>query len=131
MIIDTSAVVAILKAEPQTQQMVDRMLEEDSPRMSAASYLETAIVVDRLGDPALSRRLDEVLVDLAVEIADVTAAQARIARQAYRDYGKGSGHQAGLNFGDCFSYALAVETREPLLFKGDDFGHTDVTSALA
>lgn len=131
MIIDTSVVVAILKAEPQTQQMVDRMLEEDAPRMSAASYLEAAIVVDRLGDPALSRRLDELLRDLDVEIADVTAAQARIARQAYRDYGKGSGHQAGLNFGDCFSYALAVKTREPLLFKGDDFGHTDVTAALA
>lgn len=131
MIIDTSAVVAILKAEPEAPQLVDRMLAADVLRTSAASYLEIAIVVDRLGDPTLSRRLDEVLADLDVGITDVTAAQARIAREAYRDYGKGNGHRAGLNYGDCFSYALAVEAREPLLFKGDDFGHTDVAPALS
>lgn len=131
MIIDTSAVVAILRAEPEARHLVDRLLESDSARMSVASYLETSIVVDRLGDPTLSRRLDELLADLGVQMSDVTAAQARTARQAYRDYGKGSGHRAGLNFGDCFSYALAAEGREPLLFKGDDFGHTDMVSALS
>lgn len=102
------------------------MLGADSVNLSAASYLETGIVVDRIGDPILSRRLDDLLLDLEVEVAAVTPAQARLARQAYRDYGTGSGHPAGLNFGDCFSYALAASTRQPLLFKGDDFSRTDV-----
>ena len=97
--------------------------------MSAASYLELGIVIDRVGDPVLSRRLDDVLETLNITIAEVSAAQARLARAAYRDYGRGSGHRAGLNFGDCFSYALAADAKEPLLFKGDDFGHTDVCPA--
>ena len=71
-----------------------------------------------------------MILDSEIVIEPVTAEQARIARQAYRDYGKGSGHPANLNFGDCFSYALAREKREPILFKGDDFLHTDLRSAL-
>lgn len=130
MIIDTSALVAILRAEPEAPTLLDRLLDADTLQMSAASYLETGIVVDRLGDPTLSRRLDDLLHDLAVEVADVSEAQARRARRAYRDYGKGTGHAAGLNVGDCFSYALATETRQPLLFRGDDFGHTDVSVAI-
>jgi ribonuclease VapC len=70
--------------------------------------------------------LDELVERFDIRIEPVTAEQAKIARQAYRDFGKGSGHPAGLNFGDCFSYALAREKREPLLWKGNDFGHTDV-----
>jgi ribonuclease VapC len=78
----------------------------------------------------VSRQLDDVIVRAGITIEPVTVEQARIARQAYRDYGKGSGHKANLNFGDCFSYALAREKREPILYKGDDFVHTDLRSAL-
>lgn len=129
MIIDTSVLIALLKNEAEAPNFVTQMLKADSVALSAANYLETGIVVDALGDPILTRRLDDLLQDLGVEVVSVTPAQARIARQAYRDYGKGSGHPAGLNFGDCFSYALAASTRQSLLFKGDDFGHTDLMPA--
>lgn len=101
---------------------------EASPvnRISAGTYLEVAIVIDRARDPLVSRRLDEILAESACSIEPVTETQVRIARDAYRDFGKGSGHRAGLNFGDCFAYALARELGEPLLFKGDDFIHTDI-----
>jgi ribonuclease VapC len=98
--------------------------------MSAATFLELSIVIDSRGDPVLSREIDELIQRFTIQIEPVTAEQARIARQAYRDYGKGSGHPANLNFGDCFSYALAREKREPILYKGDDFVHTDLRSAL-
>jgi ribonuclease VapC len=98
--------------------------------MSAASYLETSIVIDKFRDAALSVSFDDMVLDSRIIIEPVTAEQARIARQAYRDYGKGSGHAANLNFGDCFSYALARDKREPILFKGDDFIHTDLRSAV-
>lgn len=94
--------------------------------MSAGTYLEASIVIDRARDPLVSRRLDEIIAEAAIIIEPVTASQVRIAREAYRDFGKGSGHAAGLNFGDCFAYALAIEMNEPLLFKGDDFRHTDI-----
>jgi ribonuclease VapC len=97
--------------------------------MSAASYLETSIVIDAHRDAALSARIDDLILDAEIVIEPVTLEQARLARQAYRDYGKGSGHRANLNFGDCFSYALAREKREPILFKGDDFVHTDLRPA--
>jgi ribonuclease VapC len=98
--------------------------------MSAASYLETSIVIDRSRDPRPSRQFDLLLHEAGIEIVPVTVEQARIAREAYRDFGKGSGHPAGLNFGDCFAYALATDRGEPLLYKGDDFVHTDIRSAL-
>jgi ribonuclease VapC len=88
------------------------------------------MVLDKPRDPARSARLDELILDLEMVIEPVTFEQARIARQAYRDYGKGSGHPANLNFGDCFSYALAREKREPILYKGVDFVHTDLRSAV-
>jgi ribonuclease VapC len=94
--------------------------------MSAASYLEAGIVADGSRNPVLSRQLDAVISDAIISIEPVTERQARIARDAYRDFGKGSGHPAGLNFGDCFAYALAKDRGEPLLFKGDDFSRTDV-----
>jgi ribonuclease VapC len=91
---------------------------------------ETAIVIDASRDPIASRRFDE-LVDVAeLRVEPVTHDQARIARDAYRDFGKDSGYKAGLNFGDCFAYALAKSTGEALLFKGNDFSHTDITPAL-
>ena len=99
-------------------------------RISAANYLETAVVIDASRDPIASRRFDELVEVAELRVEPVTHDQARIARDAYRDFGKGSGHKAGLNFGDCFAYALAKSTGEALLFKGNDFSHTDVTPAL-
>lgn len=99
--------------------------------ISAANYLECAIVLDSSPDPLASRGLGQFLLESRIAVMSVTPEQARVARSAYRDFGKGSGHAAGLNFGDCFSYALAIDRNEPLLYKGDDFSHTDVRSALA
>ena len=130
MIVDSSALVSLIKREPDWPALLQEMESADCLRMSAASYLETAIVLDSRRSAAMSAGLDEVILDSEIVIEPVTVAQAKIARQAYRDYGKGSGHAANLNFGDCFSYALAREKREPLLFKGDDFVHTDLHPAL-
>jgi|SRR5580698_347548 ribonuclease VapC len=130
MIVDSSALVAILKREPQGPAFSATLEAEQDAKMSAATYLEASIVIDKLRDPTLSLLLDDVIERARISIEPLTASQARIARQAYRDYGKGSGHAANLNFGDCFSYALAREKREPILYKGDDFIHTDLRSAL-
>jgi ribonuclease VapC len=130
MIVDSSALVAILKREPE-QEAFSALLESTKDvKMSAATYFETSIVIDSLRDTLMSNLLDEIIDRSKIVIEPVTAAQAKIARQAYRDYGKGSGSPAGLNFGDCFTYALARDKREPVLYKGDDFGHTDLRSAL-
>lgn len=129
MIVDSSAIVAILFGEPDGPRYSLAMTREANPRMSVATWLETCVVVERRGDPVASRRLDEIVDTADVELVPVSVAQARIARRAYRDFGRGSGSQARLNFGDCFAYALAAETREPLLFKGNDFTHTDLTPA--
>lgn len=130
MIIDTSAVIAILRDEPEAAAFATAIAEAATPRMSAATYLETAIVIDAAGDPIVSRATEEFLAVSRIEIEPVTRHHADLARAAYRDYGKGSGHPAQLNFGDCFAYALAAERREPLLFKGDDFVHTDLSPAI-
>ena len=130
MIVDTSAIIAILKSEPDADRFKISMTNaQDGVSLSAASYLEAAIVIDKNRDATLSERLDVVLESLAVTITPVTESHAKLARAAYRQYGKGSGHAANLNFGDCFSYALAIERGEPLLFKGNDFGRTDVAVA--
>jgi ribonuclease VapC len=97
--------------------------------MSAANWLEAAIVIDGSKSPIASRRFDEAVAEAGIVIEPVTLEQADIARAAYRDFGRGSGHPAQLNFGDCFAYALAKSMREPLLFKGDDFSRTDVAVA--
>jgi ribonuclease VapC len=130
MTLDTSAVLAILKGEPEAAAFYRAIEDAEVLHISAASYLEASIVTDSYHDPKLSRRFDEFMEIPKLLIEPVTAEQARIARQAYRDYGKGSGHRAGLNFGDCFSYALARVQREPILFKGDDFLHTDLRPAV-
>src|SRR5205085_7179056 len=98
-------------------------------RISAVSYMEAGAVIDGSKDPVASRRFDELIEEARIAIEPVTEAQARIARQAYRDFGKTSGHPAKLNFGDCFSYALAKSSGEALLFKGADFRVTDVKPA--
>jgi len=130
LIVDTSALVAILRQEPE-HSVFEKILDDaESLRISAANYLELSIVIDSRRDPALSREIDDLLDRFSIEVEPVTVEQALIAREAYRDYGRGSGHAANLNFGDCFSYALARAKREPILFKGDDFGHTDLRSAV-
>jgi ribonuclease VapC len=129
MIVDTSAVVAIVRKEPDRSTLLAALDRDSQNRMSAASLLEAAIVIDGSRDPFLSRGLDDFLQAADIAIEPVTERQARIAREAYRDFGKGSGHAAGLNFGDCFAYALAKVLDEPLLFKGNDFAHTDVRRA--
>jgi ribonuclease VapC len=130
MIIDTSAVIAILKEEQDGARFLRAVAVSTEPkRISAANFLEAGIVVDANRNPLLSRRLDDLIARTEITIEPVTPQQAEIARAAYRDFGKGSGHPAGLNFGDCFAYALAKSMREPLLFKGDDFSRTDVAIA--
>lgn len=126
MIIDASVLIAIITLEPDGRLYEAALESSPVNRISAATYLEASIVIDRARDPLISRRLDELLREAGVFIEPVTGSQARIARDAYRDFGKGSGHPAGLNFGDCFAYALARELDEPLLFKGNDFNHTDI-----
>ncbi|CAN5805053.1 type II toxin-antitoxin system VapC family toxin [soil metagenome] len=130
MIIDSSALIAILRAESDAAVFAQAIEDAEARRVSAANFVETAAVIDRAGGPIASRRLDDLLKTAEIMIAPVTEGQARIAREAYRDFGRGSGHAANLNFGDCFAYALARESGHPLLFKGEDFGHTDVTLAL-
>ena len=130
MIVDTSALLAILRDEPEARPFAEAIEGAAAPRISAANFLEAAIVVDASRDPIASRRLDDLLKAASIAIEPVTEDQARIGREAYRDFGKGSGHPAQLNFGDCFAYALAKVRSEPLLFKGRDFAHTDVTSAI-
>jgi ribonuclease VapC len=130
MIVDTSAVIAVLKEESDAPRFLRALTITTQPkRMSAANYLEAAIVIDANRNPLLSRRLNDLIVQTEIVVEPVDREQAEIARAAYRDFGRGSGHPAGLNFGDCFAYALAGARREPLLFKGDDFSHTDVAIA--
>lgn len=130
MIVDSSALIAMLTNEEDGEALARLLDGPEIVRMSAASYLETAIMIDSHRDAVLSTTLDDMILDSEITIEPVTVEQARIARQAYRDYGRGSGHPANLNFGDCFSYALARDKREPILFKGDDFVHTDLRSAV-
>jgi ribonuclease VapC len=124
MILDSSAIVAVLRAEPDAAKFARALESAPIRRVSAVSYVESAAVIDRGGDAIASRRFDDFFRASRVSVEAVTLRQAELARHAYRDFGKGR-HKAGLNFGDCFAYALAKEMNEPLLFKGDDFRHTD------
>lgn len=130
MILDTSALLAILRDEPEAAEYAKEIDKATVRRVSAANYVEAAAVIDAGHDPIASRRFDELLREAQCVIEPVTEAQARIAREAYRDFGRGTSHPARLNFGDCFAYALAKAMNEPLLFKGNDFKHTDVTPAI-
>ena len=130
MIIDTSALIAILRNEPEAEICAKAIASAGTRRVSAVSYVEAGVVIDASKSPVASRRFDDLFREAKLVIEPVTAEQARIAREAYRDFGKGSKHRAGLNFGDCFAYALAKTTGEPLLFKGEDFRHTDLSSAI-
>ncbi len=128
MILDTSALLAVLFDEPDTDYF-ERLIASTAPcRISAVNHLEAAMVVEsRMGDEG-GRQLDNFVDTAEIELVPVTPEQAQAARLAWRKYGKGN-HPAGLNFGDCFAYALAEATREPLLFKGEDFTLTDIEAA--
>lgn len=123
MIVDTSAMVAMLQLEPEATAFLRLLSLTENKRLSAGTYLECGIVIDRAKNAQASANLDSLIRKLKIGIEPVTPEQAKIARQAYREFGKGSGHPAQLNFGDCFAYALAVDQGEDLLYKGDDFVH--------
>jgi ribonuclease VapC len=127
MVIDTSAVVAILRQESGAENLLRRLTAAGSRRISAATLLETAIVIESKSGERGGEQLDLFLARAQIEVEPVTAEHVGIARDAWRRYGKGTGHPARLNFGDCFSYALAQSLGEELLYKGADFGHTDVS----
>lgn len=128
MIVDTSAVMAILLREPELDEFIRTLNIAPSRSMSAGSWIELTIVIERRRDPALFTVRDKLLQVMPITVLPVSVEQARIGADAYRKYGRGN-HPARLNFGDCFAYALAKETGEPLLFKGDDFIHTDIRAA--
>jgi len=129
MIVDTSALIAILRDQPEAAACARAIESSTVRRLSAANFVEAAAIIDGSRDPIASRRFDDLLTEADMIVEPVTEVQARMARAAYRDFGKGSGHPAKLNFGDCFAYALAKVTGEALLIKGDDFAHTDVKRA--
>lgn len=129
MIVDTSALLAIVLGEPESPRFASAIVDAPSAGISVANFLEAAIVLERRGDALARGRLDPVTADLGLAFLPVTAAQMHRARAAFVRFGKGR-HPAGLNFGDCFAYALAEETGEPLLFKGDDFARTDIPRAV-
>jgi ribonuclease VapC len=125
MVIDTSAIVAIALNEPDSAELELRIADDPIRLISAATVLETTIVLEtRLGD-AGGREFDLWLLKVGAEVVPVDAEQIDAARRAWRRYGKGR-HAAGLNYGDCFSYALALTRGEPLMFKGEDFAKTDI-----
>jgi ribonuclease VapC len=124
-VVDTSALIALLSMEPEAARLA-AALEADATRLiSAATVVETGLVIEARYGPAGGRELDLLVAKAALSVEAVTAEHAEVAREAWRRYGKGR-HAASLNLGDCFSYALAKVTGEPLLFKGDDFGETDI-----
>lgn len=129
MVVDTSALIAILLLEPEAERFT-RTIADAQPRLiSAANLFEAAIVIEgRLG-PEAGGDLDDFVADVGLEVEPVTLEQVRVARHAYRTYGRGY-HSAGLNFGDCFAYALAKTVGVPLLFKGSDFALTDIRSQI-
>jgi len=128
-IIDSSALVAILLNEPEAGQHTEAIAGATHRRMSAATYLEAAIVAESRGGTGGARSLDRLLESARIELVPVTVEQAQAAREAWRRFGRGN-HPATLNYGDCFAYALAKTTGEPLLFQGNDFSLTDIASAL-
>ncbi|HUO85036.1 MAG TPA: type II toxin-antitoxin system VapC family toxin [Thermoanaerobaculia bacterium] len=130
MIIDSSAILAILFGEPDAPAYARAIVAAEVRRISAANWLETAIRIDSGAGAIASNAFDDLIREASIEVMPVTHEQARIARSAYRAYGKGSGHPAQLNFGDCFAYGLAKVTGEPLLFKGTDFSETDIQRGM-
>ena len=129
MILDTSALVAVLFGEPEADAFTRLIHDAERCLISAGSFLELSIVIERQAGPDAARQCDMFFRRAGIIIEPFTVEQAHIARQAFHDFGKGR-HRAGLNFGDCFTYALSKVTDEPLLYKGNDFRKTDVAGAL-
>ena len=129
MILDTSAVVAILAQEADAERYIEAISHASICRISAANFVELSIVLEAQHGPAAARQCETLFRRVGIVVEPVTLDQAHLARQAFLDFGRGR-HAAGLNFGDCFAYALAKATAEPLLFKGRDFSKTDVKAAL-
>ena len=127
----TSALLAILFAEPDRERYATALDTAAGPRLSAVNFVEAAVCVDMGGNPIASDAFDDLIKEAGIVVEPVTAEQAYLARRAYRAYGRGSGCPARLNLGDCFAYALAKARGEPLLFKGEDFPHTDIEPALS
>ncbi|WP_284179065.1 type II toxin-antitoxin system VapC family toxin [Rhabdaerophilum sp. SD176] len=128
MIVDASALLAILFDEPEAEQFAALLAQAEAPRMSAVNYLEAAIRIDQQDSVVATQAFDAFIELSGIAIEPVTVEHTRLARRAYAMFGKGR-HRAGLNFGDVFAYALAKSRQEPLLYKGNDFVHTDVTGA--
>jgi len=125
-IVDSSVLIALILQESRHQGLGRVLRTGDTLHMSTATWVELGVVADRRLSGANQRRLDAMIDGLGIVLVPLSVTQARRARQAHRRYGPGSGSSARLNMGDCFSYALAIELDEPLLFVGDDFAHTDV-----
>ncbi|MGD9511445.1 MAG: type II toxin-antitoxin system VapC family toxin [Geminicoccaceae bacterium] len=130
MIVDSSALLAILFAEPDRERYAAALDTAAGSRLSAVNFVEAAVRVDMGGNPIASDAFDDLIKEAGITVEPVTEEQAYLARRAYRAYGRGSGSPARLNLGDCFAYALAKARGEPLLFKGEGFPHTDIESAL-
>lgn len=129
MIVDTSALLAVVLNDGDGPSLAAAMVDAPEAGISVANFLEATIVLERRGDAEARARLDPITAELGLTFHPVTVAQMRLAREAYRRFGKGR-HPASLNFGDCFAYALAAERGEPLLFKGEGFARTDVVRAV-
>lgn len=128
MIVDASAIVAVLAAEPDWERYNEKIAAARRPRMSVVNALEVTMIAESRGGTPAGTEFDRYVERMGIELEPVTVDQLAAARYAWRRFGKGN-HAAGLNFGDCFAYALADVTREPLLFKGDDFARTDIRAA--
>ena len=129
MVLDTSVLAAIAFLEPERREFIEKMNGASRLLLSAVSYVEIGAALLRRGPAKVDRAFEGFIERAGIVIVPVDEAQALVAREAYRQFGKGLGHRAGLNFGDCFSYALAIRTGDALLFKGDDFIWTDVRKA--
>lgn len=130
MIVDASALIAVLKVESDAGLYLDALRESPSAAIAAPTLLEASLVADGRG-PVGARRLDQLVAAAALEVLPFSEEHASVARRAYQDFGRASGHPARLNVGDCMAYAVATVLDRPLLYKGDDFIHTDIRSALA
>lgn len=130
MVIDTSALVAVLQGEVERASFLEAISESEDPCLSTASFLEVSMIIESRLGPEGIRDLDLFLAKADITLVPFDGEQAEIARKAFKRFGKGR-HPAGLNFGDCFSYALAKSKGEPLLFKGDDFSRTDIPSVIS
>jgi ribonuclease VapC len=128
-IVDSSALLAILLGTPEAPALLDALVAAEHPRMSVANWLEVAMLIEARGGRLASLRFDEFFRMAGIELAPVDAAQAESARMAWRHFGRHK-HSARLNFGDCFAYALAKQNAEELLYQGEDFSRTDIVSAL-